>query len=210
MKSPRSLIIFTLLLVHVGLRAQLASSGKNKVAFNTFKSAEKKFYKGNLRGGEATFERSAQKYEDNGDVNGYIAAKAMEAIVLLNKNKPKEAFRAFRKAEELYDEQPVHNEATRAYLRLCLGKYHLYYNEQKEATSFLKEAEKVSDNNPDLVSPIFNIELQQSMGELYLKKGDKQTALDFYDELIEASKNLPAEDQNVALLNDFEQMASSL
>ena len=210
MKSPRSLIIFTLLLVHVGLRAQLASSGKNKVAFNTFKSAEKKFYKGNLRGGEATFERSAQKYEDNGDVNGYIAAKAMEAIVLLNKNKPKEAFRAFRKAEELYDEQPVHNEATRAYLRLCLGKYHLYYNEQKEATSFLKEAEKVSDNNPDLVSPIFNIELQQSMGELYLKKGDKQTALDFYDELIEASKNLPAEDQNDALLNDFEQMASSL
>lgn len=188
--------------------AQLPSTGKSKGAYNVFRNAETKFYKGNLKAGEATFERSAKRYENNGEVNGYIAAKAMEAIVLLNKDKPKDAFRAFRRAEELYNEQPRHNEATRAYLRLCLGKYHLYYNEQKEATAFLKEAEAVAKKNPDYVSPIFNIELQQSLGALYLKKGDEQGALAAYENLIDASRKL--EEPNDALTDQYKQKAGNL
>jgi len=210
MKIYICFILSLLLLQSSNLFAQLPSKGKNKGAYSAFKNAERKFYKGNLKGGEATFERAASRYENNGDPDGYIAAKAMEAIVLLNKDRPKEAFRAFRHAEELYDEQGKHNEATRAYLRLCLGKYHLYYNEQKEATAFLEEAEKVADKNPEYVSPIFNIELQQTLGELYLKKGDKQTALGFYESLIEAANNLPPEDQNQDFLNQLKGQAGDL
>ncbi len=188
--------------------AQLPSTGKSKGAYNVFRNAENKFYKGNLKAGEATFERSAKRYENSGEVDGYIAAKAMEAIVLLNKDKPKEAFRAFRRAEELYNEQSKHNEATRAYLRLCLGKYHLYYDEQKEANTFLKEAEIVAKKNPDYLSPIFNIELQQSLGELYLKQGNKQGALTAYEDLIDASEKL--EDTNQDLTNQYKKKAGSL
>lgn len=210
MKIYVKFIALLFLLCASNLYAQLSSTGKNKGAYNAFKNAEKKFYKGNLQGGEATFERSANRYENNGDIDGYIAAKAMEAIVLLNKDKPKDAFRAFRRAEELYEEQSEHNEATRAYLRLCLGKYHLYYNEQKEATSFLREAEAVAAKNPEYVSPIFNIELQQTMGELYLKKGDKQTALGFFEELIDATNQLPTEEQNKVLLDKYRNQAGEL
>lgn len=192
------------------VEAQLPSKGKGKGPYTTFKNAEKKFYKGNLKGGEATFERAAKRYENNGYVDGYIAAKAMEAIVLLNKDKPKDAFQAFKRAEELYESQPEHNEATRAYLRLCLGKYHLYYNEQKEATSFLKEAEGVAKKNPDYVSPIFNIELQQTMGELYLKKGEKETALQFFEDMIEAASNMDPDEQNKELLRKHRAMAGDL
>ncbi len=188
--------------------AQLPSTGKSKGAYNVFRNAENKFYKGNLKAGEATFERSANRYESNGEVNGYIAAKAMEAIVLLNKNKPKDAFKAFRRAEELYNEQPRHNEATRAYLRLCLGKYHLYYNEQKEANTFLKEAEVIAKKNPEYVSPIFNIELQKSLGELYLKQGNEQGALAAYEDLIEASEKM--EDSNNDLTNQYKKKAGNL
>lgn len=190
------------------INAQLPSNGKSKGAYNVFRNAENKFYKGNLKAGEATFERSAKRYENNGEVNGYIAAKAMEAIVLLNKKKPKDAFRAFRRAEELYNEQPRHNEATRAYLRLCLGKYHLYYNEQKEANTFLKEAEAIVKKHPDYVSPIFNIELQQSLGELYLKQGNEQGALNAYENLIETSEKI--EDFNEDLTNQYKRKAGSL
>jgi CHAT domain-containing protein len=188
--------------------AQLPSNGKSKGAYNVFKSAENKFYKGNLKTGEATFERSAKRYESNGEINGYIAAKAMEAIVLLNKTKPKDAFQAFKRAEKLYNEQPRHNEATRAYLRLCLGKYHLYYNEQKEANIFLKEAEAVAKKHPEYVSAIFNIELQKSLGELYLKQGNEQGALKAYENLIEASETL--EDSNDDLTNKYKKEAGDL
>lgn len=190
------------------LKAQLPSDGKSKAAYNAFRNAENKFYKGNLKAGEATFERAAIRYENNGEVDGYVAAKAMEAIVLLNKEKPKDAFRAFRRAEELYNQQAKHNEATRAYLRLCLGKYHLYYDEQKEANTFLKEAEAIAKKNPEYVSPIFNIELQQSLGALYLKQGNQQGALTAYEDLIEASKNL--EDSNNDLTNAYKKKASNL
>lgn len=204
------LYIILLFIANNCVWAQLPAAGKSKGAYTAFKNAEKKFFKGNLKGGEATFDRAAKRYENNGEVDGYIAAKAMEAIVLLNKDKPKEAFKAFQRAEELYNEQPRHNEATRAYLRLCLGKYHLYYNEQKEATFFLREAQTVADANPDYVSPIFNIELQQSMGELALKKGDKKAALGFFEEAIETSNGLPFEDQNAAFLREQQNRASSL
>ena len=80
MKIYFGFIVFLVVFLSNDLFAQLASTGKNKSAYTTFKNAEKKFYKGNLKGGEATFERSAIRYEDNGDVDGYIAAKAMEAI----------------------------------------------------------------------------------------------------------------------------------
>ena len=190
------------------VHAQLPSNGKSKGAYNVFRNAENKFYKGNLKTGEATFERSAKRYESNGEVNGYIAAKAMEAIVLLNKDKPKDAFRAFKRAEELYNEQPRHNEATRAYLRLCLGKYHLYYNEQKEANTFLKEAEAVAKKYPKYVSPIFNIELQKSLGALYLKQGNEQGALNAYENLIEASEKL--EDSNSDLNNQYKKQIGNL
>jgi CHAT domain-containing protein len=190
------------------INAQLPSSGKSKGAYNVFRNAENKFYKGNLKAGEATFERSAKRYESNGEINGYIAAKAMEAIVLLNKKKPKDAFRAFKRAEEYYNEQPRHNEATRAYLSLCLGKYHLYYDEQKEANTFLKAAEAIAKKNPEYVSPIFNIELQQSLGALYLKQGNKQGALNAYEDLIEASGKL--DDSNEDLTNEYKKKASNL
>ncbi|CAA6799915.1 MAG: Unknown protein [uncultured Aureispira sp.] len=190
------------------VNAQLPSNGKSKGAYNVFKSAESKFYKGNLKAGEATFERSAKRYESSGEINGYIAAKAMEAIVLLNKNQPKNAFKAFKRAEELYNEQPRHNEATRAYLRLCLGKYHLYYNEQSEANAFLKEAEAVVKKHPDYVSPIFNIELQKSLGALYLKQGNEQGALAAYEDLIDASQKL--DDSNRDLTNQYKKKAGNL
>lgn len=192
------------------LLAQLPSSGKSKGAYTIFRNAEKKFYKGNLKGGEATFERSAKRYENNGDVDGYIAAKAMEAIVLLNKDQPKEAFRAFRRAEELFEEQQQHNRATQAYLRLCLGKYHLYYKEDKEAIPFLKEARDITHENPEYVSPIFNIELEQTMGELYLRMGDKQKALDLFESAIEQTNKLPKEEQNQTLLAAYQDRAGQL
>lgn len=187
--------IFTFALISENCHAQLSSEGRNKTAYATFKNGEKKFLNGNLNSGELTFSRSASKYEENGEVDGYIAAKAMEAIVLLSKDQPKEAFKAFIRAEELYEEQNKHNEATSAYLNLCIGKYHLYYDEQKEATKFLDVVEKVVENNPDIVSPVLNIELQHTLGELHLKKGDKKAAFEFFEEIIEAGKNLPPEDQ---------------
>lgn len=208
MKTYVKLIVLFFYFFLSTVNAQLPSDGKSKGAYNVFRNAENKFYKGNLKAGEATFERSAKRYENNGEVDGYIAAKAMEAIVLLNKNKPKDAFRAFRRAEELYNEQPRHNEATRAYLRLCLGKYHLYYDEQKEANTFLKEAEAVAKKNPEYVSPIFNIELQQSLGSLYLKQGNEQGALAAYEDLIEASEQL--EDPNEDLTNQYKRKAGNL
>lgn len=208
MKIYISFVVLFFLFCNSIIHAQLPSEGKSKGAYNVFRNAENKFYKGNLKAGEATFERSASRYENNGEVNGYIAAKAMEAIVLLNKNKPKDAFRAFKRAEELYNEQSRHNEATRAYLRLCLGKYHLYYDEQKEANIFLKEAEAVAKRNPEYVSPIFNIELQKSLGELYLKQGNKQGALTAYEDLIEASEKL--EDSNEDLTKEYKKKAGNL
>lgn len=190
--------------------AQLPSSGKQKVAYTTFRNAEKKFYKGNLKAGESSFERAAKRYENSGDWDGYIAAKAMEAIVLLNKKEPKAAFRAFKRAEELYNAQPRHNDATRAYLTLCLGKYHLYYNETKEATVFLKEANKVAKANPDYVSPIFEVELQQSMGDLALQLGDEATALSMFEGSLESASKLSDEDQNPDLLAQQRQKMSKL
>lgn len=192
------------------LQAQLSSDGKNKGAYNAFRAAEKKFYKGNFKGGEASFERAARRYENNGESNGYIAAKAMEALILLNKDRPKDAFQAFKKAEELYNAQGQHNQATRAYLRLCLGKYHLYYNENKEASTFLKEAYTVSNKNPEYFSPIFEMQLQQTLGELYLREGDEKTALEFFDELLQTSKKIPEEEQNKELLRKQREKAADL
>lgn len=210
MKIYIKFIIFLFLFQTNNLLAQLPSTGKSKGAYTIFRNGEKKFYKGNLKGGEATFERSANRYENNGDINGYIAAKAMEAIVLLNKKQPKKAFLAFKRAEELYNAQTKHNEATRAYLRLCLGKYHLYYDEQKEATVFLEEAGAVALKNPEYVSPIFNIELQQTLGDLYLRRGDKEAALNVFEELLKNANKLPAEDQNQDLLNKYQIEAGRL
>ncbi len=176
----------------VTIWSQLPETGGNKAAYTAFRAAEKKFYKGNLLSGERTFERSANRYESNGNVDGYIAAKAMEAIVLLNQDRPKEAFKAFRYAEELFDAQEQQNEVTKAYLSLCLGKYHLYYKETEEANVFLSQADAILKNNPDYVSAIFEVELQQSMGKLYMQKGQNQEALGFYDKLIEASNRADA------------------
>lgn len=192
------------------LQAQLSSDGKNKGAYNAFRAAERKFYKGNFKGGESSFERAAKRYENNGEVDGFIAAKAMEALILLNKKRPKDAFKAFRKAEELYDAQGRHNQATRAYLRLCLGKYHLYYKENKEAANFLKEANIIAERNPEYFSPIFDIQLKQTLGELYLQKGDKQTALEYFDALLESTKKIPKEEQNATLLKEQRTLTAEL
>lgn len=192
------------------LQAQLSAEGSNKAAYSAFRAAEKKFYRGNFKAGESAFERAAKRYEGNGELDGYIAAKAMEALILLNKDQPKEAFRAFRRAEEMYDAQGQHNQATRAYLRLCLGKYHLYYDENKEAASFLNEANKIAKSNPEYFSPIFEIELQQTLGELYLKRGDKQTALEFFEQLLASTDKIPEEEQNKSLLRKQQQMTADL
>lgn len=192
------------------LYAQLSSNGKNKSAYAAFRAAEKKFYKGNFKAGESSFERAAKRYENNGEPDGYIAAKAMEALILLNKDRPKDAFQAFKRAEELYDAQGRHNQATRAYLRLCLGKYHLYYDENKEAASFLQEANTIANKNPEYFSPIFEIELQQTLGELYLRKGENQKALGFFDQLLASTKKLPEEEQNKDLLRNQRQQAADL
>lgn len=203
-------IVFLSLLQNGNLLAQLPSDGKSKGAYTAFKNAEKKFYNGNLEGGEMSFERAAKRYEDNGDVDGYIASKAMEGILLLNKNKPKDAFRAFRYAEELYDAQPTHNEATKAYLRLCLGKYHLYYDEQKEAAVYLAEAESVAKKNPEYVSQVFNIELEQTKGKLQLKQGDKKGALNSFENAADMANNLPPEDRNQDYINQQFALADDL
>lgn len=184
--------LFILSICQYPLYAQLPSTGGNKGAYNAFRNAEKKFYKGNLSSGERVFERSARRYEDNGNVDGYIAAKAMEATVLLNQDRPKEAFRAFKYAEELFDAQGKKNDATKAYLSLCLGKYHLYYGESEEATVFLEQANEILERNPEYVSPIFEMELQQSMGELYIQKGQGKDAVGFFEKLIEAANKADA------------------
>ena len=173
-------------------QGQLPSTGTNKGAYTAFRNAEKKFYKGNLASGERVFERSARRYQDNGNVDGFIAAKAMEATVLLNQDRPKDAFRAFKYAEELFDAQAQKNDATRAYLSLCLGKYHLYYGESDEATVFLDQANQILEEHPEYVSPIFEMELQQSMGKLYLQKGEGKDAIGFFEKLIDAANKADA------------------
>lgn len=205
------LLLGLLLLTTISpLQAQLSSNGRNKSAYNAFRAAERKFYKGNFKGGESSFERAAKRYENNGEDDGYIAAKAMEALILINKKRPKEAFKAFRRAEELYDAQGRHNQATRAYLRLCLGKYHLYYKENKEAAAFLKEANKVAERHPEYFSPIFNIQLQQTLAELYLQQGDKETALEYLDEVLASTKEIPKEEQNADLLRKQRALTAEL
>lgn len=209
-KSPILLLSWLLFISIVPLQAQLSSKGKNKSAYNAFRVAEKKFYRGNFKGGESAFERAAKRYEKNGETDGYVAAKAMEALILLNNNRPKDAFKTFKRAEELYNAQGRHNQATRAYLRLCLGKYHLYYNENKEAASFLKEANTIANRNPEYFSPIFDIQLKQTLGEFYLKQGDKQTALSFFDDLLELTEKIPKEEQNKALLTEQRHLVADL
>jgi len=190
--------------------AQLPSSGSNKRAYNTFRNGEKKFFKGNLERGERTFSRAARKYESSGNVDGFIASKAMEAIVLLNQDNPKAAWEAFRYAEELFNEQPNPNDATRAYLRLCLGKYHLHYDEYEEADGFLKEANEILEAHPEYVSPIFEVELQQSLGTLYQKKGEKQDALTFYEEIVESIEKMDATERNEELVDKVNDMISQM
>lgn len=190
--------------------AQLPTSGAYRSAHTAFLNAEKRFYKGNLKGGTATFERAAKRYEEAGSTDGYIAAKAMEAIAWLENGEPKQAFRTFRRAEELYDEQTRKNPATKAYLRLCLGKYHLYYKENKEAKAFLSEAAKTAKRHPDYFSNVFEVELNKNLGTLYERLGDKQTALEFYESLLESAKKMPQEDQNPNLLQAYEDQISAL
>ena len=119
-KLPILILGWFLFINVLSIQAQLSSNGKNKSAYNAFRAAEKKFYQGNFKGGESAFGRAAKRYENNEEPDGYIAAKAMEALILLNKDRPKDAFKAFRRAEELYDAQGRHNQATRAYLRLTI------------------------------------------------------------------------------------------
>lgn len=209
MKGYWWLILFCVSIMNT-LYAQLPDGGTYKGPHNAFESAEKRFYKGNLKGGIAAFERAAKSYENKGSTDGYIAAKAMEAIAWLQRDEPKEAFRVFRRAEELYDAQARPNQATRAYLRLCLGKYHLYYNENKEAKAFLSEAMRVAKKHPDYFSPVFNLELEQNLAELYQRLGDDQTALEFYESLLETAKKLPVDDQNPSLMQEYENQISLL
>ena len=191
-------------------QAQLPASGSNKSAHSAFLTAEKRFYKGNLKGGSTTFERAAKRYEAAGSTDGYIAAKAMEAIVWLENGEPKQAFRTFRRAEELYDAQAKKNPATKAYLRLCLGKYHLYYNENQEAKTFLREAAQVAKQYPQYFSAVFELELQENLGVLYERLGNHQSALEFYESLLKKAKSLPAEDQNPELLSYYQDQIDQL
>lgn len=178
------LIVIFLLFCYGFSDAQLPSSGANKGAYTTFSNGEKKLLKGNLSSGERTFDRAAKRYEENGNIDGYIASKAMEAISLLHQNKPKEAFYAFKRAEDLYDQQDTPNKATEAYLKLCIGKYHLYYNENEEADQYLRQANTVFKENPNSVSPVFEIELQENLGILSEKQGEKEKALAYYKEIL--------------------------
>lgn len=189
---------------------QLPSTDTYKSAHTAFLNAEKRFHKGNLKGSTATFERAARRYEGAGSTDGYIAAKAMEAIAWLENGEPKQAFRTFRHAEELYDEQERKNPATKAYLKLCLGKYHLYYKENKEAKAFLKEAAQTAERYSGYFSPVFDVELKKNLGTLYERLGDNQTALEFYESLLNSAKKIPQEDQNTDLLQAYENQISVL
>ncbi len=201
MKTIPYIYLFLLFVYNHNLTAQIPSVGANKSAYVVFKKAEKKFYNGNLMAGERMFEKSANYYKKNSNVDGFVIAKAMEAIVLLNQGKPKKAFKVFKYAEELFDAQSPRNKAAQAYLSLCIGKYHLEYEESKEADVFLQEANRILGENPEYVSPIFEVELQQSMGKFYLQKGEQQGALQFFQKMLAAVEKVENETGNSGFAN---------
>lgn len=174
------------------LNAQLPSTNKFQIPFESFKNAERVFYAEGMKGGEKEFNKAAIEYKKEGSLDGYIAAKAMEGLVLINTKELQESFAIFKEPEEMYDKLSNPNKTTVAYLTMCIGKYHLYHNEYSHAMTFLEKSLETTDAYPEAVSSVFIIELKKTLGDLYLQKGEKRKAINLFEKVIEATEQLPS------------------
>lgn len=172
--------------------AQLPSTAQFQTPFESFKNAERVFYATGMKGGEKEFNQAATEYKKQGSIEGYIAAKAMEGLVLVNTQELQESFAIFKEPEELYDKLRDPNKTTVAYLTMCIGKYHLYHSEYSHAMTFLEKSLETSDAYPEAVSPVFIIELKKTLGDLYLKKGETRKAIGLFEGVITATEQLPS------------------
>ncbi|MCP4439031.1 MAG: CHAT domain-containing protein [Aureispira sp.] len=176
------------------LDAQLPSTDQFETPYESFRNAERIFYAEGMKGGANEFRKAAEEYKRKGSTDGYIAAKAMEGLVLVNTNELQESFVIFKQPEEIFDELRNPNKSTVAYLTMCIGKYHLYHSEYSHAMTFLEKSLETSDTYPEAVSPVFIIELKKTLGELYLKKGEKRRAINLYESVIDATMQLPSDE----------------
>ncbi|MCH2043426.1 MAG: CHAT domain-containing protein [Saprospiraceae bacterium] len=188
----KGIVIIISILLGVAFFIDGQQPSKNK-ANKRFSDGEYAYVQGKFQKSKTAFERAMRLYKGNDD-DEFIIASSLCALALINKGKHKEAFYVFKDAEEIYEQKDRKvSMAAAATLKLCLGKYHLAFQEQDVAVPLVEEAVEIAEADPTEVLPYIQAETNETLGKVYYQKGEFTKAEKYYQKAVELGEKVTEE-----------------
>lgn len=164
--------------------------------------------KGEYKLAEQGYRQLAKKSRAK-QLDRYVQAQAGAILVALQAGRQDEVFEELQAAELATKKKKI-DLVTQARLNLMLGKYHLIYKEFNLALPLLDETQKLSEQLGTKLAAPMHLELYYSLGNLYRERGQKDKALEAYNNAIAVADKQVHEERNYEQLAEIKILAGEL